>query len=54
MGIMVSGSVILNQEENDCSKVLVLILFVASWSATLVFTLLFCIGFELQGKFEKF
>jgi hypothetical protein len=32
----------------------VLILFVASCSATLVFTLIFCIGFELQGKFEKF
>jgi hypothetical protein len=51
---MVLGSVILNQEENGCSKVLMLILFVASWSATLVLTLLYCIGFELQGKFEKF
>jgi hypothetical protein len=50
---MVSGSVILNQEENDCSKVLVLILFVASWSATLVFTLFFCIGFELQGNLRS-
>ena len=54
MDIMISGSVVSDQGENDCNEVLIKFEIFASGSAILVYVLLFCIGFELQGQFEKF